>query len=170
MKTKVESSVFQVLVSFSAHGSLGSLDITPQSPLGPFERTRSRQKTVKEPVERERERRARPLSFFFFFCHLFVLVCCSIVSPFSFLFLFLFLTDEWPFFFCSLSASQTLRELKDTPLVMMWYGTFSLMPFYCLLSFFFRCCVHIYIYIYMSATYFFLLLFSFVGRGASSCN
>ena len=166
MKTKVESSVFQVLVSFSAYGSSGSLDITPQSPLGPFERTRSRQKIVKEPVERERE--GQGLFPFFFFCHLFVLVCCSIVSPFSFLFLFLFLTDEWPFFFCSLSASQTLRELKDTPLVMMWYGTFSLMPFFCLLSFFFRCCVHI--YIYMFATYFFLLLFSFVGRGASSCN
>ena len=150
MKTKVESSVFQVLVSFSAYGSSGSLDITPQSPLGPFERTRSRQKTVKEPVEREREGQCL-FPFFFFFCHLFVLVCCSIVSPFSFLFLFLFLflTDEWPFFFCNLSASQTLRELKDTPLVMMWYGTFSLMPFYCLLSFFFRCCVHIYINIYI---------------------
>ena len=103
MKTKVESSVFQVLVSFSAYGSSGSLDITPQSPLGPFERTRSRQKIVKEPVERERE--GQGLFPFFFFCHLFVLVCCSIVSPFSFLFLFLFLTDEWPFFFCSLSAS-----------------------------------------------------------------
>ena len=55
VNTKVESSVLQVPVSSSAHDSSRSLDITPQSPLGPSRRTRSRQKTVEESVERERE-------------------------------------------------------------------------------------------------------------------
>ena len=165
VKTKVEPSVFQVLVSSSAYCSLGSLEITPQSPLGPSRRTRSRQKIVEDSVERER--RARPLSFFSLFLssvHLGLLFCC--VSFFS-----SFITNEWSLTFYNLSASQTPRELKATPLVMMWYSPLSLVPFYCFLSFFFQCCVHIYIYIYfMFATYFFLLIFSFAGRGASSCN
>ena len=89
MKTKVESSVFQVLVSFSAHGSSGSLDITPQSPLGPFERTRSRQKTVKEPVEREREKDKASFLFFFFLssvCPGLLFYCVSLFFSFSFSF------------------------------------------------------------------------------------
>ena len=46
----------------SVHGPLGSSDFVSQPPLGPSGRTRSKQKTLKESVERER--RARPLSFF----------------------------------------------------------------------------------------------------------
>ena len=73
VKTKVESFVLQVpvgsfkgtssvVLTSSAYGSSGSLDITTQTPLGPSGHTRSRQKTVEESVERER--RARSLSFF----------------------------------------------------------------------------------------------------------
>ena len=54
VKTKVESSLSQVPVSSSVHGSLGSPDYVPQSPLGPFGRTRSKQKTIRDPVEREK--------------------------------------------------------------------------------------------------------------------
>ena len=57
VKTKVESSFFQVPMSSSVHGSLG-----------PSGRTRSKQKRLGDPVERKR--RARPLSFFYF------VVCC----------------------------------------------------------------------------------------------
>ena len=64
VKTKVESSIFQVPVSSSAHGYSGSFDTTPQSPLGPSGHTRSRQKTIRESIERERERRARLLSIY----------------------------------------------------------------------------------------------------------
>ena len=46
VKTKVESSLPQVLVSSLAYGSLGSLDFVPQSPLRLSGRTRSRQKTL----------------------------------------------------------------------------------------------------------------------------
>ena len=42
VKTKVKSYVFQVPVNSSAHGSSRSLDLTPQSPLGPCGHTRSR--------------------------------------------------------------------------------------------------------------------------------
>ena len=42
VKTKVESSLFQVLVSSSAQGSLGSVNLVPQSPLGPSGHTRSK--------------------------------------------------------------------------------------------------------------------------------
>ena len=45
MKTKVKSSFSQVPVSSSVHGSLG-----------PFGRTRSKQKRLGDPVEREREK------------------------------------------------------------------------------------------------------------------
>ena len=62
VKTKVESSIFQVLVSSSVQGSSGSFDITPQSLLGPSGHTHSRQKTIEGSVGRER--RARLLSFF----------------------------------------------------------------------------------------------------------
>ena len=58
VKTNVESSVLQgpmgsfkgtslVAVTFSAHGSSRSLDIIPQSPLGPFGYTHSKQKLLK---------------------------------------------------------------------------------------------------------------------------
>ena len=148
VKTKVKSSVFQVPVSSSAYGSSGSLDITTQSPLGPSGHTRSRQKTVEESVEREREKgKASFLFLFFFFLFLFCFVffffviCLSwffalLCLPFFF-FLFFLLTNEWSFHFCSLSASQTPRELKANPLVMMWYGPLSLVPFYCLFCLFF---------------------------------
>ena len=65
-KTKVESSFFQAPVTSSVHVPLGSSDFVSQSPLGPSGRTRSKQKTIKESVERER--RARPLSFFSILC------------------------------------------------------------------------------------------------------
>ena len=67
VKTKVEPSVLQVLVSSSTHGSSGSLDIKPQSPLGPFRRTYSRQKAIEESVEREKKGQGLFPSFFFFF-------------------------------------------------------------------------------------------------------
>ena len=40
----------------SVHGPLGSSDFVSQPPLGPSGRTRSKQKTYKESVEREREK------------------------------------------------------------------------------------------------------------------
>ena len=46
-----------IAVTSSTHDSSGSLDIIPQSPLGPFGHTRSKQKIVEESVERERERK-----------------------------------------------------------------------------------------------------------------
>ena len=82
-KTKVESSLSQVPVTASVHGSLGSSGLVSQPPLGPSGRTRSKQKTSRESVERER--RARPLFFFSLF-HLFTL-----------LHLFLFFFYEWWF-------------------------------------------------------------------------
>ena len=72
-KTKVEPSFPQVPVTASVHGSLGSSGLVSQPPLGPSGRTRSKQKTSRESVERER--RARLLSFFsffFFVLHLFL--------------------------------------------------------------------------------------------------
>ena len=94
VKTKVESSVLQVpvgsfkgtslvVVTSSTHGSLGSLNIIPQSLLGPSGCTQSKQKTVKESIKRER--RARFHSFFFLFFFFFfdislfasgLLFCC----------------------------------------------------------------------------------------------
>ena len=65
-KTKVESSFFQALVTSSVCGPLGSSDFVSQSPLGPSRCTHSKQKTIKESVERKR--RARPLSFFSLLC------------------------------------------------------------------------------------------------------
>ena len=61
-KTKVESSFSQVPVTSSIHGPLGSSDFVSQPPFRPSGCTHSKQKTLKESVERER--RARPLSFF----------------------------------------------------------------------------------------------------------
>ena len=61
VKTKVESSFSQVLVSSSVHGSLGLSG-----------RTHSKQKRLGDPIEREKDRRARPLSFF-------SLLCCSLL-------------------------------------------------------------------------------------------
>ena len=68
VKTEAKSSILQVpmgsfkgtssiAVTSSTHDSSGSLDIIPQSPLGPFGHTRSKQKIVEESVERERERK-----------------------------------------------------------------------------------------------------------------
>ena len=85
VKTKVESSLSQVLVSSSAQGSLGSSDFAPQSPLVPSRRTHSKQKIIGDSVERER--RARPFSIFsLLFCNslLLSLQCLS----------FSLLTDE----------------------------------------------------------------------------
>ena len=78
--TKVESSFFQVPVTASVHGSLGSSGFVSQPPLGPSGRTRSKQKTSRESVERER--RARLLSFFSFF---FYSPCCTCF----------YFADEW---------------------------------------------------------------------------
>ena len=82
VKTKVESSLSQVSMSSSAQGSLGSFDLVPQSPLGPSGRTRSKQKTIVDSVERER--RARPLSFFS------LLFCISLLLLLQCLSFFLF--------------------------------------------------------------------------------
>ena len=73
MKTKVETSILQipvgslkgvssVAITSSAQGSSGCSTIVPYSPQGPSRCTRSKQKTIIDPVERER--RARPYSFF----------------------------------------------------------------------------------------------------------
>ena len=43
-------------MSSSAYGSLGSPDFVPQSTLGPSRRTRSRQKTLGNLIEKEREK------------------------------------------------------------------------------------------------------------------
>ena len=60
MKTKVESSFFQVPISSSVHGSLG-----------PSGRTCSKQKRLGDPIEREREGQGLfPSSLFY------VAVCC----------------------------------------------------------------------------------------------
>ena len=77
-KTKVESSFSQVPVTSSVHGPLGSSDFVSQPLLGPSGRTRSKQKTLKESVERER--RARPLSFFSL---LYLLLLLQSLPPFS---------------------------------------------------------------------------------------
>lgn len=73
-KTKVESSFPQVPVTASVHGSLGSSGLVSQPPLGPSGRTRSKQKTSRESVERER--RARLLSFFSLFFFAFIFYLC----------------------------------------------------------------------------------------------
>ena len=89
MKTKIESSLSQVLMSSSAQGSSRSFDFIPQSPLGPPGCIHSKQKIIGESIEGER--RARPISFFsLLFCSNSLLLLC----------LSLFLsTDEWFFFF-----------------------------------------------------------------------
>ena len=88
VKTKVESSFSQVLVSSSAQGSSGSFDFIPQFPLGSSGHTCSKQKIIGESVERER--RARPLSFFslLFFSSSLLLLCFSLSLS----------IDEWLFF------------------------------------------------------------------------
>ena len=65
-KTKVEYSFFQAPVTSLVHGPLGSSDFLSQYPLEPSGRTRSKQKTIKESIERERK--ARPFSFFSLLC------------------------------------------------------------------------------------------------------
>jgi len=70
VKAKVESYLSQVPMSSSAHGSLGSLDFVPQSPLGPSGHTHSKQKTLGDSVKREKGKTSFLLSFiyiFFFF-------------------------------------------------------------------------------------------------------
>ena len=62
----------------SVHGPLGSFDFVSQPPLGPSGRTHSKQKTLKESIERER--RARLLSFFSL---LYLLLLLQLLPPFS---------------------------------------------------------------------------------------
>ena len=129
VKTKIESSLSQVLVSFSTQGSLGSFDFVPQPPLGPFGHTCSRQKTIGDSVERERERererekgKASFLLLSLFYSSLLLLLQCLSLS---------LLTDEWLFLPCSLNTSQTPREARVSRLVMMWYD--PIRAFCCLL-------------------------------------
>ena len=81
VKTKVESSLSQVLVCSSTQGSSGSFDFIPQSPLGPSGHTRSRQKTIRESIERERE---KGKASFLLFSFISVVHCSCCVSPFLF--------------------------------------------------------------------------------------
>ena len=62
VKTKVEFSLSQVLVSSSAHGSLGSPDFVAQSPLGSSGCTHNKQKTLEDSIDRERRARSFSLS------------------------------------------------------------------------------------------------------------
>jgi len=71
VKTKVESSFSQVLVSSSIHGSLG-----------PSGRTRSKQRRLGDPVEREK--RARPISFSHFAVCYYHSFFFELMSDFSF--------------------------------------------------------------------------------------
>ena len=82
-KTKVESSFSQVPVTASVHGSLGSSGFVSQPPLGPSGRTRSKQKTSRESVEREREGQDFFPSSLFFTCS----PCCT----------YFYFADEWWF-------------------------------------------------------------------------
>ena len=100
VKTKVKSSLSQVPVSSSIRDSLGSPNFVPQSPLGPSRRSRSKQKTIGDSVERER--RARPLSFF---SH----SCCSSLLLLLQCFIFKLISDYFP---CSPSVSRTLMCMK----------------------------------------------------------
>lgn len=63
-------------MTVSVHGSLGSSGFVSQPPLGPFGRTRSKQKTSRESVEREREgQNFFPSSLFFtcsYYCNYFL--------------------------------------------------------------------------------------------------
>ena len=80
MKTKVESFLSQIPMSSSAQGSSGSFEFIPQSPLGPSGRTRSRQKTIGESVEKREGQGLFPSSLFYFT----VVHYCYCVFPFSF--------------------------------------------------------------------------------------
>ena len=62
----------------SVHVPLGSSDFVSQSPLGPSGRTRSKQKTIKESVEREREKGKTSFLLLYF---MFVIVVAA-PSPF----------------------------------------------------------------------------------------
>ena len=99
MKTKVESSFFQVPISSSVHGSLG-----------PSGRTCSKQKTLGDPIEREKGKAS------------FLLL--SFMLQFVVIILFELMSDFF-FFFCSPRISQTRRKVEANHLVKMWYG-FSL--------------------------------------------
>ena len=66
-KTKVEFSFFQVPVTSSVQGPLGSSDFVSQSPLGPSRCTCCKQKTIKESVEREKGKTSFLLLSFIFF-------------------------------------------------------------------------------------------------------
>ena len=68
-KTKVESSFSQVPVTSSVHGPLGSSDFVSQPPSGPSGHTRSKQKTLKESIEREREGQDLFPSSLFYICY-----------------------------------------------------------------------------------------------------
>ena len=102
---------------------MGSFDFVLLSPLRPSGRTRSRQKTIGDSVEkeRERERRARPISFFSLLVYNNLLLLLQCLS-------FSLLTDEFLFLPYSLNASQTPREAGVSRLVMMWYDPFLFVP------------------------------------------
>ena len=112
-KTKAESSFSQVPVTASVHDSLGSSGFVSQPPLGPFGRTRSKQKTSTESVDRER--RTRLLSFF----SLFSLVhFVELIST-------LLMSGDFP---CSPSASLITRRVRANLLETTWYVCFP--PFF----------------------------------------
>ena len=119
MKTKVESSFFQVLVTSLVHGPLGSSDFVSQSPLGPSGCTRNKQKTIKESVEREGQN-LFPSSLFYV-CH-----CCC--SPFP------LLADEWLFSLQSKCKSNSKKgRSQSSGDDMVW--PFLIHASFCLLSF-----------------------------------
>ena len=132
VKTKVESSFSQVLVSSSAQGSSGSFDFIPQFPLGSSGHTCSKQKIIGESIERERQG-LFPSSLFYFA----VIHYCYCAFPFLFQ---LMNGCCFFFFFCNPNVSQTPRDARASHLTMMWYGPLLFVPFsVCFHSFLMLC-------------------------------
>ena len=104
-KIKVESSFSQVPVTTSVHGSLGSSDFASQPPLGLSGRTRSKQKTSRESIEREKGKTSF-LLLSFSLVHIIVIISSLLTSD---------------GFFCSPNASLITRRAKANLLVTTWY-------------------------------------------------
>ena len=128
VKTKVESSFSQVLVSSSAQGSSGSFDFIPQFPLGSSGHTCSKQKIIGESIERERQG-LFPSSLFYFA----VIHYCYCAFPFLFQ-----LMNGCCFFFFFLQSKRKSNpkrgKSQSSGNDVVWPS--SVCAFFCLLPFF----------------------------------